>query len=112
MSILIDDSVIETLKELGDEDFFLELVELFTSQSTSLVEEIAQASKDKNAEKLSHSAHKFKGSCLNLGATALSELCKKLEMKGKSGDLTGVDELSAQLEPLYKETLEELNKYK
>lgn len=112
MSILIDSSVIETLKELGDDEFFLELVDLFTSQSTTLVSEIVLAVKEKDSVKLSQSAHKFKGSCLNLGATSLGDLCKKLELKGKSGDLSETEELASKLEPLYLETLDELNKYK
>lgn len=112
MGNLVDVSVIEELKELGDQEFLNELIDLFSGQSEELVKNINTAVTSQDQSLLVQAAHKFKGSCLNLGAKPLGELCKELELKGKNADFSGTDELAAKLEPLYKSTLEELNSFR
>ena len=112
MGNLVDVGVIEELKELGDQEFLNELIDLFSGQSEELVKNINTAVVSKDQTLLVQAAHKFKGSCLNLGAKSLGELCKELELKGKNADFSGTDELASKLEPLYRSTLEELNSFR
>ena len=65
--------------EVGAEDF-LEVVELFIEE----VEDIIDALGDP-ARSLEHDLHFLKGSALNLGFTAFSELCRKGEAAAASG---------------------------
>jgi HPt (histidine-containing phosphotransfer) domain-containing protein len=49
--------------------------------------ELQQAITANDGEALYLAAHKFKGSCSNLGAVGMVALCKKLEVRGRAGDI-------------------------
>jgi len=77
------------LAELQDvmEDEFDTLIQTFLADSQARIAGLEQALAQKNAGQLAKTAHSFKGSCINIGAPWLSELCSRLEHAGKSGDL-------------------------
>ena len=50
-----------------------------------------------------HMAHTIKGSSANMGALRMSELCRQLELVGRSGRLDGVAERLVQLEAEYEQ---------
>ena len=53
------------------------------------------------ASALERTAHSFLGSCANLGATYMSELCARLEKMGRAGSTSGAREIIAILEQEY-----------
>ncbi|MFN8575228.1 MAG: Hpt domain-containing protein [Candidatus Sericytochromatia bacterium] len=110
MTNIIDSSVISELKEMGGQEFLSELIEMFLQQSETIMDEIKTHSSSKDALSLSKSAHKLKGSCLNLGAQEMSNLCQNIEYQGKENNLEGIDEKISKLVNVYNETATELKK--
>lgn len=110
MTNIIDLSVINELKEMGGQEFLSELIEMFLQQSETIMDEIKNFSSIKDALSLSKSAHKLKGSCLNLGAQEMSSLCQKIEYQGKENNLDGIEEKVSELFDIYNQTNIELKK--
>ncbi|MBF0547317.1 MAG: response regulator [Candidatus Riflebacteria bacterium] len=65
-------------KALGPVDA-VELLEIFFRTSPEIIKKLQAAWEAKNLELLQREAHSFKGSCSNMGATELAELCSLLE---------------------------------
>lgn len=102
--IHLDYDVLIELQEIMADDY-RSLVETFLNDSEVRMTQLHQAT---NAADLELTAHSFKGSCGNLGAARLAELCADLEERAKHLPLIGVDELMrkidmefATVKPLY-----------
>jgi HPt (histidine-containing phosphotransfer) domain-containing protein len=67
---------------------------------------------ERNAEALVESAHSLKSSSANLGALALTELCKELETAGRQGRLADASELLQQVNAVYTNTLQALEAHR
>lgn len=113
---LLEMAVINELKEMDDDleedeiGFFQELTETFFEESDELLETIRQAIADGDSETIGKSAHSLKGASANIGANVLAEVCKDVEMKGKSGDISGIEPMIDTLEKIYNQTVTELKK--
>lgn len=68
-----------------DHDFTVEISQLYLQDAPLQIEAIAEALKGKNTNALIQSAHKLKGSSLNIGAACLGSICLRLEQMGRSG---------------------------
>jgi HPt (histidine-containing phosphotransfer) domain-containing protein len=112
MTKIIDQDVIDGLIEIGDKEFLTELVDIFLGQSEGLVQEIKNAIEAKNGPELMKAAHKLKGSCLNLGAKELGDICHNLEIKAKDNDFSNVNVIIEPLDDIYHQTCAELIKFK
>ena len=110
MSNIIDFSVIDGLKEIGDQEFLEELINIFLTQSEDIMADIISSSEQQNAQGVNKAAHKLKGSCLNLGANQMSELCQIIESSSQQGDLSNIETNVNELKRLHKETCAELKK--
>lgn len=74
----IDSAVLQSLQDVMAEDYPA-LLDAYLGDSEERLHSLRQALRDGNAEALSKAAHSFKGSCSNLGAAALADLCCQLE---------------------------------
>ena len=92
----VDVEVLQELKEVM-EDEFETLVNTFLSDSTQRIAALQSALADGNLDELMKSAHSFKGSCGNMGAPYLAELCRQLEENSRSGISDGSDQLISQI---------------
>ena len=110
MSNIIDISVIEGLREIGDQEFVSELIEMFLQQSDEIMKEIKISCEKKDADSLSKSSHKLKGSCLNLGAVDMSKICQDIEQNTRENNLNDIDNKVNSLENIYQKTRNELKK--
>lgn len=108
MSNIIDISVINELKEIGDDDFLIELVDMFLQQADTLVDDIQKHFENKDADSLSKAAHKLKGSCLNLGAKDMGDVCQTIEHTSRDNSFENLDNEIKSLLELYKLTSAEL----
>lgn len=108
MSEPVDMSVIESLRDLGDDELVLELVEIFMEDTPPRLEELAKAYIDGDAERIESVAHSLKSSCANLGAIRLSEICRDLEAKGREGELAQAEELIVLSQEEYQRVSESL----
>jgi HPt (histidine-containing phosphotransfer) domain-containing protein len=109
---IIDMDVIEGLKEVGDQDFLIELIDLFLNQARELMVSINNAQKINDLTTINKDAHKLKGSCLNLGANQMGEICHKLETNAKENNTEIVNELINTLQSVSTETFSEITKLK
>lgn len=109
----INRGVIQRLKELNekvDPDFFRVVINMFLNQSPNLIDEIRHYMQSGQYDKMGQAAHKLKGSSMNLGAGTLAELCKKIEIKARTNELSDIDRLIESLQPVYEKTETELKK--
>ncbi|ACO79584.1 histidine-containing phosphotransfer protein [Azotobacter vinelandii CA] len=97
MSEHLDPSVQALLREVMEDEYPL-LLDTFLSDSEARLHALRQAHDARDAEALRRAAHSFKGSCSNMGAPRLTELCRLLEHQARTGELTPVSVLLAQAE--------------
>jgi HPt (histidine-containing phosphotransfer) domain-containing protein len=70
----------------GDTAFVHEILATFLETSVDLVEAIAVASRDGDAEKAIYAGHTLKGSLRSIGAEPLAALCQDLEVAVRASD--------------------------
>lgn len=83
-----DQDLLKRLEELErelDKEFAVEMAEMFINDTPPLIDAIQKSIDAKDASALAQTAHKLKGSSMNVGATRLGALCLELELLGKSG---------------------------
>jgi len=80
-----------------------ELIEAFLHNTPGRLAELRQALLNQNAHIFELMAHTIKGSSANMGALRMSELCRQLELVGRSGHLDGVADRLVQLEAEYEQ---------
>jgi signal transduction histidine kinase/DNA-binding response OmpR family regulator len=87
---VLDPGVIASLRELGGEDdpgLFIELVQLFLSDTTERMQHLSGALEHSDPGALERAAHALKSSSANLGAMRLSALFRDIETAGREKDL-------------------------
>jgi two-component system sensor histidine kinase/response regulator len=101
---VLDAAAIEGLRELQEPDepnLLDELVEMFLTDGDTRVEAISDAAGDMRASDVEREAHALKGASAVFGAEAVVDLCQRLQMAGRSGDLTDVPRLVERLRHEY-----------
>jgi HPt (histidine-containing phosphotransfer) domain-containing protein len=91
----VDDGLARAGEEM---EFYRELLDLFMEDVPPRVEEVRQAVTARDAARLSSAAHAIKGAAANLSAVPLRDCAFRMEMRGREGNLEGVDELLRELE--------------
>jgi PAS domain S-box-containing protein len=111
LSSLLDNSAINRLMDIGkatDPGFLQQILDMFLKQAPESISEIKLSLEKGDPITMWKAAHKLKGTCLNIGAKKMAEICKEMESKGRNSQLMGLQGLSIQLEMDYKATVEEL----
>lgn len=72
----------------GDEQLLKEIARLFLGEYPKEIAEIRRAIEVGSAKDLERAAHSLKGAVANFGAEPTKEAALRLELIGKSGDLT------------------------
>ena len=94
----LDESVVQNLMSVDDDGSLMqEVVATFLRIAPARLTAIHKAAKG-NAAMLEREAHSFLGSCGNLGARRMAELCARLEVLGRSGSTEGAPEIARSLE--------------
>lgn len=107
----LDLSVVKRLVDIGkasDKNFTAQLLEMFALQVPKLISIINDALNTNDFDTVWKTAHKLKGTCLNIGAVKLSALCKEMEAKGRSKDSSGLKGIALQLEIEFKAAVKDL----
>jgi PAS domain S-box-containing protein len=95
---LLDQAVVQSLMSVDDDGTLMEeIVATFLRIAPPRLAAIKKAAKG-NPAQLEREAHSFLGSCGNLGARRMAELCARLEVLGRSGSTEGAVELARTLE--------------
>lgn len=109
---LLDVDKIQSIRQLSEpgdkEDFFTSLAMIFFDRAPTLLLKIKSAVDKSEARELETSAHALKGSCGNLGANHMAELCRQLEENGRNKSTTGNAEILEELNEVYTLTKAEL----
>ena len=82
----------------GDEDLCRELVGLFLEDYPAHLERLKELAAKGDAESVGRQAHTMKGSAANIGAMALAERAREIEMAGKADNLSGMPSLVERLD--------------
>jgi|GEM_PF-966452 len=87
-----------------------QLLKGFVEPAIVMVDDIHRAFADGTVEEVGALGHKLKSSSRTIGANALADLCEELEFAGKSGDRTKVEALHNNLDGLFKDVLDYIEK--
>lgn len=90
----------EALAELQDvmEDEFGTLIRTYLKDSKERIASLKSAMSDGDADAFAKTAHSFKGSCINIGAPRLGELCLQVEKAGLEERLSDAQSLLSAIE--------------
>lgn len=92
--IHLDLDVLSALQEVM-EDEYSTLLDTFLTDSN---ERLSLLHKTNDAETLGATAHSFKGSCSNMGAIRLAQLCNELEQRVREIPLEGLKKLVSEID--------------
>lgn len=92
-------AAIDELRQVigGDDAVLGDLIRTFLEDAPGLLAQLQDAIVEGDAEKTRLYAHSLKGNGAEFGAASFSELCRQLEMLGKSGNLVGAPMLLEQI---------------
>ena len=100
--VALDESAMESLKDLGGEEFMAEVIDTFLGEAPALVATLRAAREAGDAELLRRTAHTLKSNGQTFGAADFSELCRELEHRAKNGELEGAAGLVERIEREYR----------
>jgi len=90
-------AAIDELQQPGMPDLLCELMTLYLAQSREALEVLRRAAVDEDADTLGFKAHELKSSSASLGALGASDVFKRIEGMGKSGNIARIDALLDEL---------------
>lgn len=93
----------------GGTDLVAELVELFVGDVPPRLDTLAGAIANGDAEALVRAAHSLKGSAATMGAVGMAELCRRMEMQGRAGDVAPAGALLVSLREEFERASRALN---
>ncbi|NQD91235.1 Hpt domain-containing protein [Pseudomonas sp. CrR25] len=95
--IHLDSAVLAALQDVMEAEYPV-LLDTFLADSEERLRLLRQAEGGADAQALRLAAHSFKGSCSNMGAPLLADLCKHLEEVGRREQLSEAAPLLEQIE--------------
>lgn len=111
MSRYLDDNTVDMLKTLQDADdpnFLADLISLFSLRTPETIALLNQYYKEKNFKTLQSVAHGLKGSCMQIGATAMQNYAALIEKMPTESIEKEVPDLIENLKQVFPETVTEL----
>jgi CheY-like chemotaxis protein len=97
----LDTSAIESLRDLGGDEFVAEVIDTFLDDAPALVATLRTTYEQGHADGLRRAAHTLKSNGQTIGAGRFSELCRELELRARSDELNGTAELVDRIEREY-----------
>ncbi len=108
---LLDATAVQRLLNIGkqtDPGFLQQVLEMFMKQAPENIKEIFDCLDRGDFTGMWKTAHKLKGTSLNIGAARMADICREIEKKGRNLETAGLMGLAMQLESDYRSTLSEL----
>jgi HPt (histidine-containing phosphotransfer) domain-containing protein len=111
-SAKIDAKILQSLQDMvkGDRVVFAQLIECYLTETPRLLQDISTAIRTQDTQTIWKTAHQLKSSSASIGAIALAQLCKVLEIQGRSSKLENILELLSQLYQEYEQVKAALEK--
>lgn len=110
-SEILDHSVVEALFELGGEDdpeLLSDLVELFRTDASQRIAAMQKAVGETDWSTVEGMAHSLKSTAANLGAMAMSDLCRETEFAAREGRNRDAASFTQQIPGAYQQAWEQL----
>lgn len=104
-SELIDIETINSLKAVL-EDGILELFSEFIADGPKALGRIEVAVNNRDIAEIDKAAHYLKGSAGNIGAIALSNACRTLEIQAKNNEIVNAEQQLVRIKQLYQGTIQ------
>jgi len=82
----LDEEALAELQEVMEDEFDI-LINTYINDSSDRIAYLRSALDKSDADAFARSAHSFKGSCINIGAPRLGELCFEAEKAGQENRL-------------------------
>jgi HPt (histidine-containing phosphotransfer) domain-containing protein len=98
---VLDTGALESLRELGGDEFVAEVLDTFLAEAPSLLAMVRGALDRNDADELRRAAHTLKSNGATLGASSFAELCRELERRAKTGETADAAELVDRIEREY-----------
>ena len=107
----IDLQVLERMRTLSAKGAGLvtKIIGVYLNDAPGRLRSLQEAVKRGDTVAMDRSAHAFKSASANLGASALAELCQRMENLGRASSTSGAEILLAQIETEYAEVAVELS---
>ncbi|MFK8183359.1 MAG: response regulator [Phormidesmis sp.] len=83
-------------------------IDLYSQQSTQLMQQIRAACEEKNADSLAYAAHTLKSSSAALGLAVIGQYCQDLEQCGRNQTMDQSDQLLSELEAAFDPSVQAL----
>lgn len=96
----LDTDALEELRDVMEDEFDC-LIETFITDADKKLVALRAAIDADDAAEVGKVSHSFKGSCSNIGAPYLSELCRESEDKGRNQDISNIHSLYQKIEEEY-----------
>jgi len=98
--VVLDQSALAELRSCDPDGTGLlaELIDIYLADTPPRLVALRLAFDAGQPQALSREAHALKSSSAQLGARALAETCRQIELLGREGSLAGVEELLARLD--------------
>lgn len=93
----LDSRVLATLQDVMESEYPV-LLDTFLVDSEERLRLLQSACRSGEAEMLRQAAHSFKGSCSNMGAVLLADLCREMEETARRERLDEAPELIERIE--------------
>jgi len=94
----IDGAAVESLREVGGDDFVAEVIDTFLADVPTLLATLRHSLEAGDAVEVRRAAHTLKSNGATLGATDFAEVCRILEQQAKDGHLEEAPVLLARIE--------------
>ena len=98
----LDAAALEQLRELGGDDFVVEVIDTFLVDAPDLLSTIRRSLEHGDANELRRAAHTLKSNGATFGADDFAALCRELEERAKNGDVADATELTDRLDREYR----------
>lgn len=103
-SDVIEAEQLRSLAEAAGVETVLPILDAFWASNDELLAALDAALGTDDADAVAKTGHALKGSASNLGATALAQIAKAVEMAGKAGDVRAARDAAARLPGEIEET--------
>lgn len=105
----LDEEALAELQDVMENEFDI-LIRTYLSDSRDRIKMLRAALQENDPDAFTKSAHSFKGSCINIGAPRLGELCFEAEQAGRDGRLEQAGQLLDEIDSEFR-TVTELLEY-
>lgn len=103
----VDDQMLNSLKELLGEKF-VQLITAFIFDCKGRFTRLKSASLTADLDTIKDESHGIKGSCRNIGANPLADICSDIENQARAGNADGLEQKISAAEQLFAALCEDL----